>query len=300
MALASTIRDDGNANAVGLACRTYGAVGAPTVVLLIGLGMNASEWPTDFVENLARHCFVICPDNRDSGDSPVFGPESEPVLREIWLGRDKEAAQRAAAYRLSDMRDDVLRLIDGFGVKKFDLVGFSMGGMIGQMVAASAGKRVGRFVQLASNDGTAEIDAEADAIRRMARLFTAPGVPGAEYDYLLSDTLYYGAGQLEDDKELQDEIARITAAGYRFGGSARQAIAVLAEEDRTKILNNITAKTLVLHGDSDPCISYRRGKLAADKIPDAEFRTLPGVGHVISGEMCDAALEWLLPNDNLN
>ncbi|WP_170328245.1 alpha/beta fold hydrolase [Ruegeria arenilitoris] len=300
MVFASARHDDRNDSAARLACRTYGSIDAPAVVLLIGLGMRASEWPTTFVESLAQHRYVVCPDNRDAGGSPIFGPESEPDLRKIWLKRDKEAARRAAAYTLSDMHHDVLRLVDRLGVKKFDLVGFSMGGMIGQMVAASAGKRVGRFVQLASNDGTAEIDAEADAIRRMVRLFTAPELPGAEYDYLLSDTLYYGAGQLEDGKELQDEIARITAAGYRFGGSARQAIAVLAEEDRTKILNNITAKTLVLHGDSDPCISYRRGKAAADKIPNSEFRTLPGVGHVISGEMCDAALGWLLPNDNLN
>lgn len=263
------------------------------VVLLVGLGMQAIEWPEPFLEALTETHRVIFVENRDAGKSPRCGQESEPEAADVWLRKDVEAAKKLAQYSLFEMRDDVLALLDRLKIGSFDLVGFSMGGMIGQLVAAAAGTRVGKFVQLGSNDGSGEIDGEKDSMQRIARLFTEPDDPARIRDYLLEDSLVYGAGKLTDGPELQAEIEKIHARGYSCGGSARHAMAVLSSPDRQHLLSSISARTLILHGDRDPCISPKRGRAAAGLIPNARFQLLPGVGHILDQDMCDAALKWL-------
>ncbi|NRP13214.1 MULTISPECIES: alpha/beta fold hydrolase [unclassified Aliiroseovarius] len=266
---------------------------AHPVVLLVGLGMQAVEWPKPFIGQLARTHRVICIDNRDAGKSPHCGPDSEPEAARIWLQEDIEAASQLSPYTLFDMRDDVLAVLEKLKIDRFDLVGFSMGGMIGQLVAAAAGSRVTNFVQLSSNDGTAEVDGSADAKRRMARLFSTPDDPNIVREYLLDDALAYGAGRLEDGPELRAEIDEIMVEGYSCGGAARHALAVLTTPDRRDLLAHIQARTLVAHGTKDLCISPERGKIAADLIPGASFRLLPDVGHILDKDLCEATLVWL-------
>ncbi len=271
----------------------FGDPSAPPVILLVGLGMQRFEWPEHLIRELSRTHRVICPDNRDAGRSPICGPESEPTFGDVWLRRDQDAARQIAPYLLEDMRDDVVALVDRLGIDKFDIVGFSMGGMISQTVAIALSDRVKNFVQLASNDGSAEVDSDEESKRRMARLFSKPSTPESTFDHILSDALYYGAGQLQDTAELRAEINEIVAQGYQFGGAARHGMAVLASPDRRNLLPGIRARTLVIHGDHDPCISVERGRGAAALIPDAQLSILSGAGHIITGEMCRQTLDWL-------
>lgn len=275
---------------------SYWEAGDPAahpVVLLVGLGMQAIEWPTEFIRQLSETRRVICIDNRDAGQSPRCGEDSEPLAAGIWMQGDAAAAQDLAPYSLFDMRDDVLALLDRLQIDTFDIIGFSMGGMISQLVAAAAGPRACSFVQLASNDGTAEVDGDADSKFRIARLFTRPSNPDLIRTYLLEDALAYGAGRITDTPELRSEVNAVFAAGYSCGGAARHALAVLTTPDRRQLLKSIQSRTLVLHGDRDSCISPQRGAAAATLIPDTRFELMPGVGHVLDPMMCDAALNWL-------
>jgi pimeloyl-ACP methyl ester carboxylesterase len=45
-------------------------------------------------------------------------------------------------------------------------------------------------------------------------------------------------------------------------------------------LGQITAPTLVIHGDYDPLIPYKNGKYLAAHIQGARLSTYPGVGHL--------------------
>lgn len=276
----------------------YTEIGDPEarpLILLVGLGMQMFEWPGSFLKALSGSHRVICVENRDAGQSPRCGPESEPDIAGIWLPGDAARARELAPYTLFDMRDDVFALLARLNIRDFDVIGFSMGGMIAQLVSAMAGDRVGAFVQLASNDGTIHVDGTDDAKRRMARLFTEPEERRQIIEYLLDDTLYYGAGQLQPDDDLRAGIEKAYMQGFSCGGSARHALAVLAAGDRRAQLRTISARTLVLHGNSDPCIAAHRGRAAAELIPDATFKLLPGVGHIVDEQMCNAALAWLRP-----
>ncbi len=271
-----------------------GDPGARPVVLLIGLGMQLGEWPTAFVDRLASARLVIRIDNRDAGKSPRFGPDQEPGVAMIWQAQDGQRAADLVRYTLFDMRDDVLNLLDRIGVGEFDLVGFSLGGMISQLVAEKAGTRVGTYIQLASGNGTRDLNSQADALRRIARLFVAPKDDAQLRQILTEDANYYAAGSLANSQELQDEIDQVCDWGYYFGGAARHALACLGTPDRQHLLQAITARAFILHGDRDPAISVECGRQAATLIPGAEFIEFAGVGHVLDTKMLGHAADLLL------
>ena len=88
-----------------------GPAGAPTVVLLHGLGANADlNWFPSFGP-LGRHFHVLALDHRGHGQGISVG----------------------ARFRLADCADDAAALADAFGVDRFIAVGYSMGGPIAQL-----------------------------------------------------------------------------------------------------------------------------------------------------------------------
>ncbi|MBV8980790.1 MAG: alpha/beta fold hydrolase [Acidimicrobiia bacterium] len=88
-----------------------GPPGAPTVVLLHGLGATAGlNWFASF-RPLSAHYRVVALDHRGYG-------------RGI----------RAKRFRLADCADDVAALTDVLGIDRFLAVGYSMGGPIAQLV----------------------------------------------------------------------------------------------------------------------------------------------------------------------
>jgi 3-oxoadipate enol-lactonase len=88
-----------------------GPPGAPTIVLLHGLGATAAlNWFASFQPLSARYR-VIAVDHRGHG-------------RGI----------RAPRFRLSDCADDVVALADALGVDRFIAAGYSMGGPIAQLL----------------------------------------------------------------------------------------------------------------------------------------------------------------------
>ncbi|WP_168220488.1 alpha/beta fold hydrolase [Azospirillum thermophilum] len=85
-------------------------------------------------------------------------------LRGYGLSRDLPGDFTAA-----EASADVLRLMDGLGHRRFDLVGHSMSGMIAQRVALDAPERVGRLV-LISPVPPSGFRADAATLDRMAAL----------------------------------------------------------------------------------------------------------------------------------
>ncbi|WP_054463892.1 alpha/beta fold hydrolase [Phaeobacter sp. 11ANDIMAR09] len=267
---------------------------ARPIVLLLGLGMRLEEWPQHWIARLAKTRRVIRIDNRDAGRSPQYGPDQDQTAVDIWMKQDAKSAAQATSYTLYDMCDDVLEVLDYLGITEFDLAGFSMGGLISQLVAATAGDRVGTFVQLASGDGSNNVDGQSEAMQRMSRLFVAPPSDAALRQFLIEDAIFYSAGALSATDDLVTEVERFCALGYAHGGAARHALAVLGTDDRTDYLKRITARSLILHGDQDPCIAAERGRRAAALIPYARFELLLGVGHVLDADMLDLAAKFLL------
>lgn len=106
-----------------------GRPGAPNVILLHGLGVNAAlNWSTSFPA-LERRFHVVAPDHRGHGRG-IRGP---------------------ARFTLEDAADDVVALADALGLERFVLVGYSMGGPIAQLVWRRHRDRVSGLVLCATS-----------------------------------------------------------------------------------------------------------------------------------------------------
>jgi len=54
-------------------------------------------------------------------------------------------------------------------------------------------------------------------------------------------------------------------------------------------LSQISAPTLVIHGESDRLVPADNGKLIAERIPGAKLVMLPHAGHIYSTDQTEAA-----------
>ena len=123
---------------VKLAYETFGAPSGQPLLLVTGLGVQMLYWPDDFCAALADAGFAVTRfDNRDTGLSTHFSTAGVPSL---FMMLTRPAA--AAVYRLEDMADDAISVLDALESNSARIVGVSLGGMIAQTIAIRSPVRV--------------------------------------------------------------------------------------------------------------------------------------------------------------
>ncbi|WP_367185273.1 alpha/beta fold hydrolase [Rugamonas sp.] len=92
-------------NGITIAYETSGdPLGIP-VLLIMGLGMQLTAWPDEFVDGLVEQgCYVIRFDNRDSGLSSKLHQFKRPNLVLAYL-KSKLGWPLSPAYTLTDMAE---------------------------------------------------------------------------------------------------------------------------------------------------------------------------------------------------
>jgi proline iminopeptidase len=281
-------------SATALHVEIRGTAGGAPVLLIQGLGQQIIDWPEALIGVLAaRHRVILC-DNRDAGLSPLHGPAADPALRESDFPTASEPIF-ATPYTLQDMAEDLRAVLDRLSVERVHVVGYSMGGMVAQLLAARHPARVRTLVSLMSSDGAPWIAATPVAMAAMARSITCSGDRRKRVDMLAADAALYRGPHLAFDRvEAQRHIAAALDRADRPAGIYRQALAMRGSGDRRALLRRIDCPTLVVHGAHDPVIAVEQGRSAAALIPRARLEILDRAGHDFAPEVVDA-LSGLLP-----
>lgn len=244
----------------------------PPLLVIAGLGQQLHSWPDAFVTALAaRGCFVTRFDNRDAGRSThIKSRPPNPVA--MLRGRN--------SYHLGDMARDTVGLLDALGYADAHLVGISMGGMIGQTVAAHYPGRVRTLTSIMSTTGAPRLG--RPALSTWRRMLTArPPRTRAE----AMDRAAIMFGHIGSHGFPFDEATVRDAAGIAWdrdptnGGLVRQLAGIFASGDRTAELAHIDVPTLVIHGDRDRMVHPTGGAATARAIPGARLETIDGLGH---------------------
>ncbi len=271
------------ANGLSLDFEVRGDPAAPPLLLVMGLGMPSALWPDEFVQGLVDQGLrVITFDNRDCGGSTRFEGVPVPnVLRAI--GRALLRRPVAAPYTLEDMAADTVGLLDALALERVHVVGASMGGMIGQMVAALYPGRVLSLTSIMSNSGN---PARKYAFGRWKalRAIVHPPPPADDHpavvEHLIRVFGVIGSPGFRDDLSLMRPLfERVARRGLYRNGTARQLLAILSTGDRRAELQKITAPTLVLHGADDPLVPLAAGRDTAANIQGARLEVIDGMGH---------------------
>lgn len=261
---------------IELAYEVDGPVGGPPMLLVCGNFTQMIHWPDELVDGLVAKGFRVARfDNRDCGRSTHCKP----------------------GYNLDDMADDAVAVLDALGWPSAHVLGPSLGGMIGQVLAVRHPGRVRSLTSISSAPGwgfkiskpkpvtvfrivTASLkggkgkEASVERAVRMFRLMTTPEYP-------------------IDEAKLREVTARAHDIDPDPAGGMRQQKAAKLSGDRRVDLAKVRVPTLVVHGVEDPMQSVSAGRATAEAIPGARLVVLPHVGHVVPPQLWSTVLDEL-------
>ncbi len=264
---------------VRIAYQAVGDASDPALLLVMGLGGQLIHWPDEVVVALCRQGFqVIRYDNRDVGLSSWVQPVAEVNLTFEVL-RFKLGLPVSAPYSLSDMADDALGLMDHLGIRRFHVLGASMGGMIAQHLADQAPQRVESLTLIMSSSGAEGLPMPNAAL---LQLLARRGAPNREQALEQQADLLaaLGSPRVEDDRQaLLQQAAIAYDRAFNPEGVKRQITAILAESSRVELLNRLRVPTLVVHGTADPLLPVMHGVHLAAHIRGSQLRLIPGFAH---------------------
>src|SRR3569833_2129907 len=124
------------ANGLDIEYESFGSESAETILLIMGLGAQLTQWPLELCHALvAKGYRVVRFDNRDAGLSSRIERDRAFAFSDAFFALASGKAS-LAVYSLSDMAADTIGLMDALGIDKAHIVGASMGGMIAQHIAA--------------------------------------------------------------------------------------------------------------------------------------------------------------------
>lgn len=258
------------------------------ILLVMGLGAQMTLWPDEFVAALVNHGHrVIRYDNRDIGLSQKMEGARAPGV--AWQVIRKRIGWPAKVpYTLSDMADDGIHLLSALEIERAHVVGASMGGMIAQLMAVNHGDRVRSLTSIFSTTGHPKLpQAEKHAIDAL----TAP-IPSMEEGALVEHGLNIrrnigSPGYPGDPEWLRERVLQTVRRSVYPAGLPRQLAAIIDDGDRRERLKQVSAPTLVLHGEDDPLVKVEGGRDTAAHIPGAKLVTVPGWGHDLPIELVD-------------
>lgn len=225
----------------------------PAVLLLAGQA-NAHTW-WDGVRAAFETCHsVVTFDYRGTGDSR--GP--------------------VGAWSTPSFAADAALAVDSLGQGPLPVYGTSMGGRVAQWLAIEHPHLVTRLVLACTSPGGPHA-VERDGDVRRALVDRDP------------------ARRLEAMRRLfyTDAWTGVPAESRLFGdptmtGEERQAhLRVSARHDAWARLPEITAPTLVIHGDDDVMVPTVNAATIADRVPGARLRLFPGGRHGFFEELAD-------------
>jgi 3-oxoadipate enol-lactonase / 4-carboxymuconolactone decarboxylase len=247
--------------------RLEGRAGRPVLVLSHSIGTDHAMWDLQAAD-LLPHFQVLRYDIRGHGasDSP------------------------AGEYSVEMLGQDVVALTDALGLSRFAFCGLSLGGAIGQWVAAHAPERVTHLV-LANTSPRFVPRANWESRIASVREGGMPAIVDIAMPRLFSpDTLAKGNPHAAS---IRSVLLGTDPAGYTA------CCAALRDLDHTNLLRQIQAPTLVIGGDRDVSTPWSgHGERLAREIPGAKVLHL-AAAHLSNIErprsFTTALLEFLLP-----
>ena len=280
------------ANGIELVYESFGDPADPTMLLVMGLGVQMLGWDEGLCELLAGRGFrAVRFDNRDVGRSTKIEGGPRPDLMAAAMG---DAS--SASYTLDAMADDCAGLLDHLGVQAAHVVGVSQGGMIAQTLAIRHPERVLSLVSIMSSTGDRAVgQPHPDALPTL--LTSGPADREGFAESAVQVFRVIGSPGFDADEEKLRELARASFdRGYHPEGTARQLLAILASGDRTEALRRLDVPTVVIHGTDDALIDVSGGKATAAAIPGARLELIEGMGHDLPRKLWPRFVDLIAEN----
>ncbi|GAU67747.1 putative esterase [Streptomyces sp. NBRC 110611] len=266
-----------------------GAADAPPLLLIMGAQASGVGWPEPLVDALAAHHRVIRYDHRDTGRS-TWAFEEHP-------------------YRIADLAEDVIAVLDGLGVERAHLVGLSLGGMLAQMALADHPDRLISATLMGTNalsatpytrpDGsTVPVDELPGIAPEVLEMWARPVEDhgrAAEVERRVEHWRVLAGDHLPfDDTYFRTLEQRIIEHTGHYRTSTAFARADAGGLLRTEQLARNEVPTLVISAPAEPVFPPPHPQHLAQCVNGASVVEIPGMGHALPaavlGPLADAIL----------
>ena len=265
-----------SAGGVEFAYRELGPKTGVPVVLVTHLAAVLDNWDPRVVDGIATKHRVIAFDNRGVGATTGTTPKT-----------------------IQAMATDAVTFIRALGLTKVDLLGFSMGGMIAQVIVQDEPQLVRKLILAgtgpAGGEGIKNVTklSHLDTVRALLTLqdpkqflfFTrTPNGRRAGKEFLAR--LKERTANRDKAISLKSYFAQLTAI-HRWG------------LERPHDLSVVRQPVLVANGESDRMVPTKNSVDMARRLPDSELVIYPDAGHggifQFHGQFVEKALEFLQP-----
>lgn len=272
------------ANGLQLTYETDGDPGGMPLLLIMGLAMQLTSWPQSLVQLLVAHgYYVIRYDNRDCGLSSILDHHGTPNIA-LSMIKSMLGLRLKSPYKLTDMANDALALLDALGISEAHVVGVSMGGMIAQVLTASAPQRVKSLTSIMSSSGRRGLPGPSRKVRNMLLKRPRGQAQVVEHFVRMFQTIGSPAFPTPPDV-LREHVQANMKRSSTASGTLRQMLAIAASGSRTRLLGTIERPSLIIHGSDDTLVPLACGEDCARAIPGAVLRVVPGMGHDLPDQL---------------
>jgi 3-oxoadipate enol-lactonase len=245
--------------------------GAP-VLLIMGLGLPSDMWHRTRPLLEARYRTITL-DNRGAGRSDVpSGP-----------------------YSLATMASDAAAVLDAAGVSGAHVFGVSMGGMIAQEFAVQYPSRVRSLILgCTAPGGPHAVRAEPAALQMLTSRATMT-------DEEFSDAVLPFIHDAHTPRErIEEDLVIRRRWNPSVKGYLAQLQGIMAWEVYSR-LQQVTAPTLAVHGETDRLVPPGNSRVIAGRIPNAKLVMIPRAGHIFTTDQPEpshrAILDFLAAHD---
>jgi 2-hydroxy-6-oxonona-2,4-dienedioate hydrolase len=254
--------------------RYHEAGDGPPLVMLHGSGPGVTGW-RNYRGNLARfaehfRCLVL--------EFPGFGVSDNTDLHPM-----QAAAPAVAGF------------VDGLGLEKVDVIGNSMGGIVGAQYAMSEPDRVRRLVTIGGVGRNVFSPAPSEGIKLLMEFTDDPTRERliAWLHSMVFDPAMITEELIEERWALATDPETLASARRMYSSAAMAANAKAAAAAATppywSMLHRITAETLITWGRDDRVSPVDMALLPMRTIGEVELHVFPNCGHWV---MIEQKVAW--------
>jgi pimeloyl-ACP methyl ester carboxylesterase len=212
----------------------------------------------------------------------MFHPQVEALSDEYrcvtvdWRGQGDSPPATGGGYAMDTLYADAVALVEHLDVGPVHYVGLSMGGFVGQRIAARRGELLRSLTLLDTSPDREPVKSAVEDIA-MAAIYRYAGMRPLEKAVI---KIMFGPTFRDDptNRPVIDEfiqrLGRCDRAGMRHA-----IVAVATRKPVYPELDRITVPTQVITGADDTPTPPAKGRRIADRIPGARLAIVPQCGH---------------------
>jgi pimeloyl-ACP methyl ester carboxylesterase len=191
---------------------------------------------------------------------------------------------------IAKMTEHALAFCRALELDAFDIVGFSLGGMIAQQIAAEHPDMLRRIVLLGTGPRGGEgmtftelsVDELDDEVSLLMNAFFTQSEPSKAAGRAYIERLKLRTA--DKDKPVSKKAATAQLEAIREWGA-------IPSENRFAMLTQIQQPTLIVHGNKDVVVMPINAFLLAEHLPNAQLIMYPDASHGAQSQHADVFLE---------